>query len=1078
MLTPEQDRIHRDLKELVSTGIADIYCGACEIRNNEPKLPLAAMTVAHYLREVESALRAVLTPYVPPGTRKKDKGCAGGHDASINTVLAVIGVDENDPNVAMWRRFSDRDDPQHLTAYAHRNGLDATRAFDDAFKAACASFDTLLTFVLGRVRASATRLTQNLKMLLAIPTPTANDVKVLRNNVPAAPFMFDRIFDAPLNQLWIDELLTAGFFAEPPPGSATIVAMFAMNLVASDPGHARSILQQLPAIDDAFMANAYVETMRRLGDADPLLVAKALNWVQRPVFATSVFPRFPQFNKLIIHLGACSDTTSALAFVEALTVVNPPKETTNPFFRDPETLLETDEYDEVIVAGIDALATRAAVDLIKLLCDRLEAALAVSFRDRSPSPSGLEDVSEAWLATFNGPDASLFSLKHILTKRLADALVSAADADPASVPALAAQLRARSYRVFRRLEAQLLLHAHASTDAADEMVTDPSNYWSIAPQAEFSELLRRRFPHLNDVQKQTVLEAITTDLDRASINEDASDDGYRELKERRVQNYLTLLSGYLPDAYSERLSEIAARQGPSTDLALPVPESRPTLAPESPWETEEFRSFTLSDIFAALSSRPYAYGAATQLREAVEVAPTQFDRGLSELESLAPGYVRAIITGFAYTLRTGKAFDWSLVLAFCQRVLVRPDADRIVVGDLGNEWSALRTEIANLITDGANGTFRVFDESMRETVIAIIDRILVDEVSPPNEPSELDGQLTRSLVEPHAAAMRALVWVIYRFRDPDDHRPLVDRDGIRCQSDGAALLERFLALPDTTVHVHAGERFDFFCRLDLPWARAAVPLIFPTSENPERAQRAAWETFITVCPAKFYSYDELKEQYALAARAWPIEEAKTGTPDFSYPNALARHILALYLHGRLSLGDLNPLYARLSDKATAHAMFRLADYAANADSGFGEEELARFLSFWSWRKGQIANAADAHIEELKSFGAWFCTLELPEPSGLDELKAVLAITGGAIEPAHRIMKCMSEVSDDGLEGALACVLALVDGDAAANNVYFWRDDIRDILSRARGSDEATLTLARTIAGHLTVKRLQGFEKLF
>jgi hypothetical protein len=136
MLTSKQERIYSDLKELVSTGIADIYRDACEIRNNETKPPLAAMTVAHYLREVESALRAVLTPYTPPGTKKKNKACSGGHDASINTVLAVIGVEANDPNVAAWRGFSDCDDPQHLTAYAHRNGLDATRQFDDAFEAA------------------------------------------------------------------------------------------------------------------------------------------------------------------------------------------------------------------------------------------------------------------------------------------------------------------------------------------------------------------------------------------------------------------------------------------------------------------------------------------------------------------------------------------------------------------------------------------------------------------------------------------------------------------------------------------------------------------------------------------------------------------------------------------------------------------------------------------------------------------------------------------------------------------------------------------------------------------------------
>lgn len=117
------------------------------------------------------------------------------------------------------------------------------RVIDAGFQRLCSEFDTLLIFVLDRIRTIATKLAKRLNDILAITAPTPEDVKTLRNNVPSAPFIFDRLFAERLSANWIDALLTDGFFAEPPPGAAVNAAMFAMRLAANDPGRARAILE-------------------------------------------------------------------------------------------------------------------------------------------------------------------------------------------------------------------------------------------------------------------------------------------------------------------------------------------------------------------------------------------------------------------------------------------------------------------------------------------------------------------------------------------------------------------------------------------------------------------------------------------------------------------------------------------------------------------------------------------------------------------------------------------------------------------------------------------------------------------
>jgi hypothetical protein len=1076
-LTPEQTRNHRDLLELVSAGTAEMYLAACDIRNSDPKPAAATMAVGNFLREVDGAVRAVLTPYE---TAIVDDATDAGHAAKISVIQTVLGVDDDDENIVRWKRFTKKNDSNHLIKYAHRRGLSGVRPFDAAFEALCADFDSVLGFVLDRLRANAAKITEKLRAIVAIVTPTRADLRTLRNNVPTAPFIFDRLLTEALPSAWIDGLLRDGFFADPPAGATTSASMMAARLAKTDLLRARAIISALPDIDDAFAGNAVIEVLLAGDDLDAPTFEKTLRWVSSPSFADSAVHLYPQFLTLLTYLTERTKNDKAFQLVEALTELRPPSAQSQSLFRDADALLGSNEYNEVLGAAISQLLATDAVKLVQLMTERLERIIDFTLDPPIATPGGLEDLSSSWLPTFEGADVHLYSIKGALLKRLAEAVASVAENKPDLIPALALFFHGRAYRAFRRLEAYLLLKAGCPAQAlVDALLSDSRNYYSIAPLPEFGELLRAAFPAALPAMQETVLAMIVSDYDRMLIAADEieSDDLKRE--ENHVQHYLTLLDGYLPVLYASRLEQLNAKLGPLPTPAPPSSDVLSTFGPVLPWTAEEFRGWTPAELASRLATTPYTYGGGSLLRDAIAEDPKRYERALNVFDALEPSYLRSTVSGFALALTSGKPFDWVAALSFCFRALGRRDAREQIGEENRSDWSAVRTETCKLIASGGDERFAQFDRDAYPIILAILDRILTDEQCPDDEPHDLDGQLSRTFVDARANALRALLYTLHRFRPDQKDVALDERNGVRVNPEAADLLRRFFAQPDVAIHTEAGKHFDFLCRFDRTFARTVVDLIFPSTSDPDLARRAAWQTFITVTPATFYAHDLLGAQYAFALREWPVDETPRGNPNFSYAKAIATQALRLFVHGRFSIdADLALLYARLGDEAAASALVRLAEAMTYPESGINEPELARFQAFWTWRSDRIVSAPADHISELKAYGSIFCAARMPEATALRELEAVLRLSGGAIEPSHRILPCLRAVSEGGLLVALRCLVLLVEGGSAVGNLYYWADDIRAVLLRAGAAGGDVEKLAHEIASRLTAKRLFGFDTLF
>src|SRR5579875_1609514 len=61
---PQQQRIYEELREVVGRGPADFFRDACVLMAGGHQLKTTAHLVAHLLREIESAIRAVYWPVI------------------------------------------------------------------------------------------------------------------------------------------------------------------------------------------------------------------------------------------------------------------------------------------------------------------------------------------------------------------------------------------------------------------------------------------------------------------------------------------------------------------------------------------------------------------------------------------------------------------------------------------------------------------------------------------------------------------------------------------------------------------------------------------------------------------------------------------------------------------------------------------------------------------------------------------------------------------------------------------------------------------------------------------------------
>jgi hypothetical protein len=146
---PRQERIFKKLDRLVGPGPALFYKDACRYMSVDTPLPSTTHLVSYLLREIESALREVLEPFMD---REKLKGQSGEekHKEEVLSVINALGISQNDPVAKAWIGLTGRKNVRALHARAHRNALAQPRPVDNDFQQFWFDMEVMLDEVLNR----------------------------------------------------------------------------------------------------------------------------------------------------------------------------------------------------------------------------------------------------------------------------------------------------------------------------------------------------------------------------------------------------------------------------------------------------------------------------------------------------------------------------------------------------------------------------------------------------------------------------------------------------------------------------------------------------------------------------------------------------------------------------------------------------------------------------------------------------------------------------------------------------------------------------------------------------------------
>ena len=242
-LTSSQTQIHARLK-LMGPGPAAFFRDACQMYNDpdHQHLETATHLIGHCLREVESAVRALLLPqsYTPPNKSSQKKAVAapsgvsngkaqsstppgspasGIHEAQVYAVLSEYGIGLDTDVARAWLELTDRSLDRGLHRLAHRINLEHPRSLDDDYQLQYERTLMVLEGVTGRFEERFADLVKAVEPILQQETPTPAYLKLLREKVPNNPATLQYLFSKIHHVGWLEALWREGFFKRPPGAS-------------------------------------------------------------------------------------------------------------------------------------------------------------------------------------------------------------------------------------------------------------------------------------------------------------------------------------------------------------------------------------------------------------------------------------------------------------------------------------------------------------------------------------------------------------------------------------------------------------------------------------------------------------------------------------------------------------------------------------------------------------------------------------------------------------------------------------------------------------------------------------------
>ena len=1061
---PSQQQIYEELKEIVGPGPTANFRDACWLMANPEILDTTAHLVAHLLREIESAIRALFKPVVR--TECPNANSSKSHKEEIRSILSALNIEEEAPEAKAWFELVNR--KKGLNRLAHRRGLDAPRHTNE-IKPLWKKSQSLLLVLVEALRKHFLIWIRELDKLLEIKQPTEKDVKRLAQEFPNIQVVRQYFFKRLDSPEWFEPLCAKNFFKIPPTVErdeehGTIhcpswpESQYLVRMARHKPEPVAQVIQDMADTDNPAVYQDLVDVLLAMPpDVSAQFVKKAACWAGSPYLQFSFSrneSKLPEkLGQFISHLAEGGKTEEAMAIARVLLEVLPDskqRQADEPDEPDhlspePQARLDTWRYEQILKEHYQDLVREAGLPALKLLCDLLEEAVRLS-RTR-------ED-DQGWCAAIEDhPQNICYTIKDALVSAVRDVAELLVRSGRETIEGVVNVLERKPWKVFRRIALHVLrMFPDQAKALATARLTARSLFEDVGLRHEYGLLLRDHFSHWSKKDQDRILGWI----------EEGPKDIYPPIWER---DWLARIGPEgLPEKWRERYRELVRQYGEPAPVCAKAGWGKPT----SPKAADEFKAMPVTEVVEFLKTweprellfcGPSPEGLGDVLLAVVAEDPGRFATEATRFTRLHPTYVRSVLSGLGKAVKQDRAFDWGPVLDLCDWVLSQPldfGDWQLYEGDPETNWSWTRQAIADLLSASFDDRRSGIPIGHRKRVWATL-KSLIDELdpTPDNElcyggsnmdPATLSNITLRG--EAMHAVVRYALWVRRHLErgSRSQERP---QKGFEEMPEVREVLEAHLDPaqdPSLAVRAVYGQWFPWLAQIDPDWASTHAARVFPQDQEGEVFFEAAWSTYIARCRPYDNVWEVLRPFYCLAVDrigGWRDDMWRRAAPD----EMLAKHLMVFYCHGKLSLDD--SLFALFWEKAPDAVKAHAIEFVGQVKEDISAEVLDRLKRLWE-RRLAVAKQAQSPSdfeEEIAAFGWWFVSGKFDTEWVIEQLVEALQIVGKA-EPDHMVVEKLAEIVENYPLEAVESLRMLFESDRDGWFILGCRRYARNILEVA------------------------------
>ena len=1060
--------------------------------------------VAHALREVEGALRQVLTPLAAqqpsetvsattteqlrdPGEEPK----ADKHPDQIKAVLAMLGISQDDELATAWLTLPDRS--KGLQRYAHRTGLRPSRPLDGDFQELWIKVESILHGVLDRFEAQYLIIFNSLDALAQKAEPTRQDAQHLASSVPNNLISHARFFDQLVNPKWLPMLRAKGIFKDPPPpeygddnGARTVryprwpAATYLRKMAAVDPVTVKDILLDVPETNNASVRGALLEIAVALPNAERCaLVDRIKSWVHAEVSAftsegaTEVVTKFLEAGEVAIAVDVSKSVLALYAVPRASTP-------------DVRSKLDEWQYGQFMEKTFWKIAKACPQAALELGSTLLNDFVCLSYPDHLEGESPYRDHSYiSRRAIEDHPQNSQHpEIEDQLIRATRDAASEIILSDPAKLGGLVRYFREKRWSVFIRLAMHTVAEAaRPDPTVVKDLLLDEALFSGAELWHEYARLLARHFNILDVESKEAFYSWIENAVRIKRTLKDKTGEEAERIKEHWQLELITIIRDHLEPAWTERREALVAKYGEPAHPGFHM-FSEEGYRPESVKAAQDLLTMTPDDVINFLKSwEPPASrglfdatrdGLAHQLSATIQTNPEFFAGKERSFEGLDPTYVRTFIQANEQLARNDRGLNWDSMLELCTWVIDQPRAISGRTGkirDQDPDWGWARGAINYLLATGVGRDQIPYE--LRARVWKIIAALANDPdpiVDEGNKEVHEDAYGRATGTVRGYAVQLAIEYGLWVRRQEENAKGAEVR--LDAMPELRHELEKRLDDQSTAVRSVYGRFLPWLMLIDKQWVEAQLDRIFPPEPSAHRFHKAVWNAYVLYTTVYSNVFPSLRRQYAAAIGGLagaPASVSRSRDPQ----GKLAEHLFMTYRRGGVPLDD--PLLLAFWKNAGSDLRGYVIDFIGNTLRNLKKplepDAEERLRALWTERYN-LAVAAENKTdfgEEMSGFGSWFASGQFDD--GWVSQQYLLALEFGSRTTSyHFVANRLVKLLELRPQETLRILGKIIDLKQPNWFVMGSRNEITNILRMAlQSSDGPSQTTAREIGNRLVAR---------